>query len=55
MYRIYLFNRYDDISDELLERLMRSLPEECRKKALSYHFRRDKMTCICFMKGKFGS
>ncbi|SDB29188.1 4'-phosphopantetheinyl transferase [Ruminococcaceae bacterium FB2012] len=42
---VYLFDDLDSISDDELSRLISLLPEERRRKALRYRFRRDRLAC----------
>ena len=43
--QIYLFDDFDSITDGILDRLIASLPEARRQKALRYRRRSDRLTC----------
>lgn len=46
MYRIYLFEQEELVSDDFVKKALPLLPEERRKKALRYHNRIDRNNCV---------
>ena len=46
MYNIYLFNEYEQLSDEFIESALEILPEERRHKALRYRRKIDMQNCV---------
>lgn len=46
MYKIYLFNEYEQLSDEFIERALEILPEGRRNKALRYRRKIDMQNCV---------
>ncbi len=47
MYKVYLFENFNDVSDELTKKIISVLPDGCRERASRYEIMRDRRNSAC--------